>query len=72
MAVPSDGEVRIELIGGPECGRVLRDAYLNEKVTVNGSTYRRRDRGYGAQERTDYLVNKNRAYDYINPHQRTS
>lgn len=58
----------IELLGGPECGTVLRDAFFNEKVTVRGSTYRRRDRGFDLGDSSSVkLENGNRIYDYVNP-----
>jgi hypothetical protein len=36
--------MKIELVGGPECGNVREVAYVNPEVQVNGVMYVRRDR----------------------------
>lgn len=54
--------VNAELVGGPECGRVMRGVYDTEAMTLlNNAVYRRRD-GQGS-----VLESGHRAYDYVKP-----
>ena len=48
MAQSGDGEerggaVKIELVGGPECGTVREVGYIRAELLVSGVTYARRD-----------------------------
>jgi hypothetical protein len=61
------GVVKIELVGGPECGNVVSVKFLEPLVQVKGVTYARRDRPFTLSDKHGALYGEKgaRMYDHV-------
>lgn len=58
--------MKIELVGGPDCGCVINVKYIDKELDIRGAKYVRRDRPFNLSERYGAVYGQlgYRMYDY--------